>query len=51
LSARELGTVLLGGPTLATLAAAGRVEHRPGAVRTLSRGFAGDVAPNCPDVF
>lgn len=52
LSAVELGAVFLGGPTLAALAAAGRVdEHTPGAVVATSRAFLGDLAPWCPDVF
>lgn len=52
LSAAELGAVFLGGPSLAVLAAAGRVdEHAPGALVAASRAFAGDLAPWCPDVF
>ncbi|HMA47441.1 MAG TPA: GNAT family N-acetyltransferase [Frankiaceae bacterium] len=52
LSAAELGAVFLGGPSLAVLAAADRVdEHAPGAVVAASRAFAGDLAPWCPDVF
>ncbi|MET9605343.1 GNAT family N-acetyltransferase [Streptomyces sp. NPDC006512] len=46
LSVRELGSAYLGGVTLTSLAAAGRVrELRPGALREASRAFAGDVAP------
>lgn len=52
LSARELGSVYLGGVTWASLAAAGRVrELRPGALREASRAFAGDVAPWLPHNF
>ncbi|MGF7236072.1 MAG: GNAT family N-acetyltransferase [Frankia sp.] len=52
LSARELGAAYLGGPTLRTLALAGRVdEHTIGAVDTLSDAFAGALAPACFEVF
>ena len=52
LTAADLGSVYLGGPTLAGLAAAGRVEERAaGAVRAASRAFAGDRQPWCPEVF
>ncbi|MFJ4775018.1 GNAT family N-acetyltransferase [Streptomyces sp. NPDC088762] len=52
LSARELGSAYLGGITLTSLAAAGRVhELRPGAVTEASRSFAGDVAPWLPHGF
>ncbi|MFJ8163221.1 GNAT family N-acetyltransferase [Streptomyces sp. NPDC096136] len=52
LSVRELGSAYLGGVTLASLAAAGRVrELRPGALREASRAFAGDVAPWLPHNF
>ncbi|MFD3720458.1 GNAT family N-acetyltransferase [Streptomyces sp. NPDC058674] len=52
LSTRELGSAYLGGPTLASLAAAGRVrELRPGALAAASRAFAGDVAPWLPHGF
>ncbi|MFI5616664.1 GNAT family N-acetyltransferase [Streptomyces sp. NPDC051567] len=46
LSVRELGSAYLGGITLTSLAAAGRVrELRPGALAETSRAFAGEVAP------
>lgn len=52
LSVRELGSAYLGGPTLASLAAAGLVrELRPGALARVSRAFAGDVAPWLPHGF
>jgi predicted acetyltransferase len=52
LAAADLGSVHLGGPTLIGLAAAGRVEERTaGAVRAVSRAFAGDRQPWCPEVF
>ncbi|MFG2879160.1 GNAT family N-acetyltransferase [Streptomyces sp. NPDC048337] len=52
LSVRELGSAYLGGITLTSLAAAGRVrELRPGAVAEASRAFAGDVAPWLPHGF
>lgn len=52
LSARELGTVLLGGGSLVQLAHAGRVtELRPGALRAASTAFRHDPAPYCPVVF
>ncbi|WP_073482337.1 GNAT family N-acetyltransferase [Streptoalloteichus hindustanus] len=47
-----LGSVFLGGPTLTSLAAAGRVrELRPGTLTPVSRAFAGDRAPHCPETF
>jgi predicted acetyltransferase len=52
LSTTELGAAYLGGTTLATLAAAGRVtELRPGALAATSRSFRGEVAPWCPEIF
>lgn len=52
LSVRELGSAYLGGITLASLGAAGRVrELRPGALAEASRAFAGDVAPWLPHGF
>ncbi|MFD3757917.1 GNAT family N-acetyltransferase [Streptomyces sp. NPDC058622] len=52
LSVRELGSAYLGGMTLASLGAAGRVrELRPGALAAASRAFAGDVAPWLPHGF
>lgn len=52
LSVRELGAAYLGGITLTSLAAAGRVrELRPGAVARASRAFTGDVAPWLPHSF
>jgi predicted acetyltransferase len=52
LSATELAAAYLGGPTLAALAAAGRVdEHTPSTVAALSRAWVGDVAPWSPETF
>ncbi|MFE9794648.1 GNAT family N-acetyltransferase [Streptomyces goshikiensis] len=52
LSVRELGSAYLGGITLTSLAAAGRVrELRAGALTEASRAFAGDVAPWLPHGF
>lgn len=52
LPAADLGAVYLGGPTLASLAAAGRVaELTPGALLAASRAFAGDRQPWCPEIF
>lgn len=52
LSVRELGAAYLGGISLTSLAAAGRVrELRPGALTEASRAFAGDVAPWLPHGF
>lgn len=52
LSATELGAAFLGGPTLASFGAAGRIgERRPGALAAASRAFAGDRQPWCPEIF
>ncbi|GHE41806.1 GNAT family N-acetyltransferase [Streptomyces vinaceus] len=52
LSTQELGAAYLGGVTLTSLAAAGRVrELRPGALVEASRAFAADVAPWLPHGF
>jgi predicted acetyltransferase len=52
LGALELGAAFLGGTTLATLAAAGRVEERtPGAVAAASRAVKGVREPWCGEVF
>lgn len=52
LGVEGLGAAYLGGTTLQSLAAAGRVvEHRPGALRAASRAFRGDVEPVCSHVF
>ncbi len=52
LASTELGAVYLGGPTLAALGAAGLVTgSRPGVLAAVSRAFAGDRAPWCPEVF
>jgi predicted acetyltransferase len=52
LGVEELGAAWLGGTTLLSLAAAGRVsEHRAGAVARASRAFRGDVEPVCSHVF
>ncbi|MFE3885355.1 GNAT family N-acetyltransferase [Streptomyces lydicus] len=52
LSVRELGSAYLGGVTLTSLAAAGRVrELRPGALAAASVAFGSDVAPWLPHGF
>jgi predicted acetyltransferase len=52
LSSTELGAAYLGGPTLAGMAAAGLVtELRSGTLTAVSRAFAGDRLPWCPEVF
>jgi predicted acetyltransferase len=52
LTVAELGAAYLGGTTLEQLARAGRIrELRSGAVTATSRGFRGDVAPWCPEIF
>lgn len=52
LSSTELGAVYLGGPTLASMGAAGLVtESTPGALAAVSRAFAGDRQPWSPEVF
>ncbi|MEU3504389.1 GNAT family N-acetyltransferase [Streptomyces hundungensis] len=52
LSVRELGSAYLGGVTLASLAAAGRVrELRQGALAEASTAFAGVLAPWLPHGF
>ncbi|MFI8945272.1 GNAT family N-acetyltransferase [Streptomyces sp. NPDC053750] len=52
LSVRELGAAYLGGVSLASLGAAGRVrEVRPGALAEASAGFGSDVAPWLPHGF
>ncbi|MFJ8540531.1 GNAT family N-acetyltransferase [Streptomyces sp. NPDC093586] len=52
LSVRELGAAYLGGVTLGSLGAAGRVrELRAGALAEASVGFASDVAPWLPHGF
>lgn len=49
LSSTELGAVFLGGTTLASLAAAGRVEElRPGALARCTVAFRGTREPFCP---
>jgi predicted acetyltransferase len=50
-SVRELGSAYLGGPTLASMAAAGLVAGPPDAVAALSLAFSGDRLPWCPEVF
>ncbi len=48
----DLGAAYLGATRITALAAAGRVrELEPGAARTASRVFAGDVEPYCSEVF
>jgi len=50
--AATLAAAYLGGPTLAALAAAGRVgELRPGALAAASPAFAGLRQPHCPEIF
>jgi predicted acetyltransferase len=52
LSVRELGAAYLGGVSLASLGAAGRVRQvRPGALAEASVAFASDVAPWLPHGF
>ncbi|MFJ5799783.1 GNAT family N-acetyltransferase [Streptomyces decoyicus] len=52
LSVRELGSAYLGGFSLSSLAAAGRVrELRPGALAAASVAFGADVAPWLPHGF
>jgi predicted acetyltransferase len=52
LDVADLGAVYLGGTTLASLAAVGRVrELTPGALSRASRAFRGDVDPWCPEIF
>ena len=52
LSVAELGAAYLGGTTLELLARAGRVDElRAGALAPVSRSFAGDRAPWCPEIF
>ena len=52
LDVADLGAAYLGGTTLASLAAAGRVDElTPGALARVSRAFRGDVDPWCPEIF
>ena len=52
LAVTDLGAAYLGGPSLAALAAAGRVrELHAGALAETSRAFSGDRAPWCLEVF
>ncbi|MGB8942891.1 MAG: GNAT family N-acetyltransferase [Streptomyces sp.] len=52
LSVRDLGSAYLGGVSLASLAAAGRVrELRPGALAEATTAFGSDVAPWLPHGF
>jgi len=47
-----VSAVYLGGPSLATLAAAGRVrELTPGALTAAATAFRGEREPWCPEVF
>jgi predicted acetyltransferase len=51
-SAADLGAAYLGGTTLASLAAIGRVlERSPGAVERASRAFRWTREPWCPEIF
>ncbi len=48
----DLAAAYLGGTRLTALAAAGRVQElRPAALVSVSRAFAGDAEPYCPEVF
>jgi hypothetical protein len=48
----ELGTVYLGGTSLADLHRVGRItEHTPGAIAAASTAFGWHRAPYCPDMF
>lgn len=52
LSSTELGAVYLGGPSLFTLAAAGRVQaDSPAVLDRAAVAFSSPVAPWCPEVF
>jgi predicted acetyltransferase len=52
LDVADLGAAYLGGTTLRSLAAAGRVhELTPGAVARASAAFRGEVEPWCPEMF
>lgn len=46
-----LGSLYLGGGNALGMAAAGRIEGDPGAIRLLHRLFRTDTAPWCPEVF
>lgn len=46
-----LGSLYLGGADAIAMAAAGRIEGEPEAVRTLHRLFRSDQPPWCPEVF
>ncbi len=50
-SVGELGGAYLGGPTLASMAAAGLVGGAPDTVAALSLAFSGERLPWCPEVF
>jgi predicted acetyltransferase len=52
LTSTDLGAAYLGGTSLHTLAAAGRVQQvRPGALRAAAAAFAVERPPWCPEVF
>lgn len=52
ISSTDLGAVYLGGTTVASLAATGRItELRPGAVAELSQAMRHDREPWCPEIF
>ena len=52
LDVADLGAAYLGGTTLRSLAAAGRVrELTPGALARASAAFRGEVEPWCPEIF
>jgi predicted acetyltransferase len=52
LSSTELGAAYLGGTSLTSLAAAGRVvEQRAGALSVATRAFRSDLQPWCPQIY
>lgn len=51
LSAADLGAVYLGGPTLAHVASAGRVDGPAATVSAVSLAFSGEREPWCPEIF
>jgi len=51
LTASDLGAIFMGGVRLLTLAAAGRVEGSPEALRRMDAMFSWHPAPWCPEIF
>ena len=52
LDVRDLGAAYLGGTSLRSLAAAGRVrELKPGALASADRAFRAPREPWCPEIF